>query len=138
MREKLEHKKIDVTECPRCHGHNTIPSEQDGLTSSRLCRDCQAKDPEERDGFFYDIVRVGVVGSVQWMTEDYTVEHEVHDTEYLAMLKATDLLTVAQEFSADVEAVGIEQVAHEWPDLAITYRKAQDLIAQLNGGTDGQ
>jgi hypothetical protein len=137
--EKVEHKKIDVTECPRCHGHNTQFADRDDLRETYICRDCQAQDPdEEREGYLYDIVSAEVVGSVQWMTENYTVEHEVHDSDYLAMLKGSDLLAVAQEFIADVEAVGIEQVAHEWPDLAVTYRKARDLIAELDGGTDGR
>lgn len=34
------------------------------------------------------------------------------------------LYSVLAEFIRDVEAVGIKTVAKEWPDLAVTYRKA--------------
>ena len=37
-------------------------------------------------------------------------------------MKADDIL---REFMEDVEAVGIESVREDWPDLAITYRHAR-------------
>jgi hypothetical protein len=36
---------------------------------------------------------------------------------------------VLAEFISDVEAVGIETVMQEWPDLAATYAKARDVLA---------
>jgi hypothetical protein len=37
---------------------------------------------------------------------------------------------VLAEFISDVEAVGIETVKQEWPDLAATCAKARDVLAQ--------
>lgn len=39
-----------------------------------------------------------------------------------------DPLAILREFTADVEAVGIKSVARDWPDLAITYRKAKAAV----------
>lgn len=38
---------------------------------------------------------------------------------------------VLKEFCEDIEAVGLEYVRKEWPDLVLTYRNAQ---AALSGG----
>jgi hypothetical protein len=37
---------------------------------------------------------------------------------------------VLAEFISDVEAVGIETVKQEWPDLAATYAKARATLAE--------
>ncbi len=39
------------------------------------------------------------------------------------------VLAVLREFTEDIEAVGIEQTAKEWPDLLVTYRKAKKALA---------
>ena len=41
---------------------------------------------------------------------------------------APELLAALHEFCADVDAVGPEHVAEDWPDLYQTYTKAQDLL----------
>ena len=43
------------------------------------------------------------------------------------------LLEALQEFIQDVEAVGVEQAANDWPDMVITYRKARAAIRQAEG-----
>lgn len=35
---------------------------------------------------------------------------------------------VLREFVRDVEAVGIESVEDEWPDILVTYRKAKRVL----------
>jgi hypothetical protein len=41
---------------------------------------------------------------------------------------------VLAEFISDVEAVGIETVKQEWPDLAATFAKARDTLAEYAQG----
>lgn len=45
-----------------------------------------------------------------------------------------DALAVLREFVADVEAVGRKQVGREWPDLSITFNKAERLLITVGTG----
>jgi len=39
-----------------------------------------------------------------------------------------ELLSIVREFMADVDAVGVDYVKEEWPDLHVTYMRAADLL----------
>ena len=126
------HKAIDPRQCPRCGGHNTDCLGNDGTSSTAyICRDCDAKNPDadgESPGY-YEVIQVDVVGSVVW-TDDEGKEHEVHDTEYLGYLAASGMHDILQEFVTDVEAVGLDTLRCDWPDLAVTYAKAKAILTQ--------
>lgn len=50
---------------------------------------------------------------------------------------ANKALDILREFVADVNAIGRKQVGHEWPDLSITFNKAEALLADANTGKYG-
>ena len=43
---------------------------------------------------------------------------------------APDLLVALREFVADVDAVGVEAVGEDWPDLILTYKCAKAALAK--------
>ncbi len=98
MNQTVEHKVINPDQCPRCGGLHTKFLGNDGtMTDSYICLDCDAKNPEaegESPGY-YEVVRVDVIGSVIW-TDEEEVEHEVHDTQYLAILEAENMVRVLE------------------------------------------
>ena len=47
-------------------------------------------------------------------------------------------LAIIREFVADVEAVGRKQVGREWPDISITFNKAEALLIEVGTGKYGK
>jgi hypothetical protein len=43
-------------------------------------------------------------------------------------------LEILRELVRDVEAVGRKKVGREWPDLSITFRKAETLLIAIGTG----
>jgi len=129
---------INPHRCPRCDGLRTEFLGNDGTpTTTYLCRDCEKKNP---DYCTYDIVRDSNIQSVNWDDPDRQCHSTVYDSFYLTQQAATDMRDLLQEFVTDVEAAGIDvdgpgydDTQHDWPDLAVTYRKAKALLAQVNG-----
>ena len=47
---------------------------------------------------------------------------------------APELLAVLKVFVKDIDAVGIDQTAKDWPDLVLNYHTARAAIARAEGG----
>ncbi len=45
-----------------------------------------------------------------------------------------EALAILRELVADIEAVGRKQVGREWPDLLITFNKAEALLIRIGTG----
>jgi len=45
----------------------------------------------------------------------------------------TPILVALEEFIADIDAVGVKNVAKEWPDLLVSYNKARAVISAAKG-----
>jgi RNA polymerase subunit RPABC4/transcription elongation factor Spt4 len=135
----VEHRIINTDQCPRCGSLRTESiGSDDTLTDSRNCLDCQAKNPDgEPTDCTYDVCCCEIVEAVRWCDsegpDEYGTEHEVYDSHYLAGVEAMNALACLGEFTQDVEAVGIEKVAEEWPDLVATYHRAKAIIARAKG-----
>lgn len=90
MSNQLEHRKIDPTECPRCHGHNTEWLGDDGTpTGTYLCRHCEES---------YDVARVQDIMSITWDDKDGQT-HTLYDTNYMVRQAAQDLLAVLRRLA---------------------------------------
>jgi len=82
-------------------------------------------------GLFLDSNRKGDFINPDKNTEGYE-KHMKQVFHNLRILPAQNLRTnphtVLQELVADVEAVGVEKVKEDWPDLLVTYKKAKAAI----------
>ena len=135
----VEHRIIHPEQCPRCGSLRTESiGSDDTLTESRICLDCRARNPDgEPTDHTYDVCSCEIVEAVRWCDsqgpDEYGTEHEVYDSHYLADVEAMGAIACLGEFTQDVEAVGVENVAEDWPDLVATYHRAKAIIARAKG-----
>ena len=65
--------------------------------------------------------------------EEFDKQNEEEDHEccdHCSICVGNAFKSVVEEFVRDVEAVTVEQVEEDWPDLAATYRKAKELLSK--------
>jgi len=129
--QAVEHQRIERARCPRCGSYDTECWGSDGTDDVMwVCHPCQEKDP---DHCSYFVSYRDELIAVSWTTDDGTEMgemHEVYDTEYLTKKAAGGMYDVLTEFVTDVEAVGLDTLQCDWPDLAVTYAHAKAILAE--------
>jgi hypothetical protein len=139
--EKLEHKIINSDQCLRCGGTNTESiGSDDTLVETRICRDCEAKDPNG-DDCCYDVCLCEIVEAVRWTTDDGSdvgEEHEISDSHYLADVEALRLLADAEYIVHAADAVeNLSELADDCPvEIVVTAKAIRDIkthVARAKG-----
>jgi hypothetical protein len=129
MPEKLEHKKINPTECPRCHGHNTHEvGSEDALCEARICDDCEGKNADVINGGYYEVLYACEIERISWQDEndesDHPEEYEIYDDGYLLRQAAKDLFEAAVLFE-DLTRTGTPPGSGDLEQLQAAIDKAQ-------------
>lgn len=75
------------------------------------------------------------IASLAWgpASASMKVGYEQGRANLALMVAAPELYAALAELVADVEAAGVTEVSHEWPDLMATYRRAGAALAAARG-----